>query len=138
MGSPVFTIVNKNGLADPPDPAHPPTDLSKTGLGYGTTHSGYATTPVGCRGGSRCVEGCWGFPYLKIKIEIYIYIHIYIYTYIYSFLCSLLVSISLFLLCFMFFFFSSISNSHFSFVLYFVFSEILVVVFSTIYKSLDS
>ena len=22
---------------------------------------------VGCRGGSRNVEGCWGFPYLKIQ-----------------------------------------------------------------------
>ena len=21
----------------------------------------------GCKGGSRCVDGCWGFPYLKIK-----------------------------------------------------------------------
>ena len=25
------------------------------------------TTLVGCRGGSRYVDGCWGFPYLKIK-----------------------------------------------------------------------
>ena len=25
--------------------------------GYGTTHSGYGTTPVGCRGGNRYVEG---------------------------------------------------------------------------------
>ena len=24
---------------------------------YGTTHSGYGTTPVGCRGGNRYVEG---------------------------------------------------------------------------------
>ena len=23
---------------------------------------------VGCRGGSRYVEGCWGFPYLKIEM----------------------------------------------------------------------
>ena len=23
---------------------------------------------VGCRGGNRNVEGCWWFPYLKIKI----------------------------------------------------------------------
>ena len=37
--------------------------------GYGTTHSGYETTPVWCRGGSRCVEGRWGFPCLKIKIS---------------------------------------------------------------------
>ena len=22
---------------------------------------------VGCKGGSRYVEGCWGFPYLKMK-----------------------------------------------------------------------
>ena len=36
--------------------------------GYGTTHSGYGTTPVWCRGGSRSVEECWGFRYLKIKI----------------------------------------------------------------------
>ena len=29
-----------------------------------------ATCPsVGCMGGSRYVEGCWGFPYLKIKIQ---------------------------------------------------------------------
>ena len=28
--------------------------------GYGTTHSGYGTTPVWCRGRSRNVEGCWG------------------------------------------------------------------------------
>ena len=34
---------------------------------YGTTQTGYETTPVGCRGGNRYVEGCWGFPYLKIK-----------------------------------------------------------------------
>ena len=33
----------------------------------GTTKTGYRTTPVGCRGGSRYVERCWGFPYLKIK-----------------------------------------------------------------------
>ena len=26
-------------------------------IGYGTTHSGYGTTPVGCRGGNRYVEG---------------------------------------------------------------------------------
>ena len=26
---------------------------------------GDGTTPVWCRGGSRYVEGCWGFPYLK-------------------------------------------------------------------------
>ena len=32
-----------------------------------TTHSGYGTTPVWCRGGSRYVEGYWGFPYLKIE-----------------------------------------------------------------------
>ena len=24
---------------------------------------------VGCRGGSRYVEGCWGFPYLKIQLQ---------------------------------------------------------------------
>ena len=24
--------------------------------------TGYGTTPVGCRGGSRYVEGCWGVP----------------------------------------------------------------------------
>ena len=27
------------------------------GTTHGTTHSGYATTPVGCRGGNRYVEG---------------------------------------------------------------------------------
>ena len=27
----------------------------------------YGTTPVWCRGGSRNVEGCWGFPHLKIE-----------------------------------------------------------------------
>ena len=35
--------------------------------GYGTTQTVYGTTPVGCKGGTRYVEGCWGFPYLKIK-----------------------------------------------------------------------
>ena len=29
--------------------------------------TGYGTTSVGCRAGSRYVEGCWGFPYLTIK-----------------------------------------------------------------------
>ena len=29
--------------------------------------TGCGTTPVGCRGGSRYVEGCWAFPHLKIK-----------------------------------------------------------------------
>ena len=32
-----------------------------------TTKTGYGTTPVWCRGASRNVEGCWGFPYLKIQ-----------------------------------------------------------------------
>ena len=32
-----------------------------------TIRKGYGTTPVGCKGGSWYVEGCWGFPYLKIK-----------------------------------------------------------------------
>ena len=31
------------------------------------SRKGYGTTPVGCRGGSRHVEGCWGLPHLKIK-----------------------------------------------------------------------
>ena len=30
--------------------------------------SGYGTTPVWCRGGSRYVWGCWGFPYLKMLL----------------------------------------------------------------------
>ena len=30
-------------------------------------HQWYGTTPVGCRGGSRYVESCWGFPCLKIE-----------------------------------------------------------------------
>ena len=34
---------------------------------HGTTLKGYGTTPVGCRGGSRYVEGCPGFSYLQIK-----------------------------------------------------------------------
>ena len=29
--------------------------------------SGYGTMSVWCRGGSRYVEGCWGFAHLKIK-----------------------------------------------------------------------
>ena len=29
--------------------------------------TGYRTTSVWCKGGSRYVEGCWGFPYLKIN-----------------------------------------------------------------------
>ena len=33
----------------------------------GTTKTGYRTTPVGCKGGNRYVEGCSGFPYLKTK-----------------------------------------------------------------------
>ena len=41
----------------------PPTHLTPSKLGYGTTHSGYGTTPVWCRGGSRY----GGFPYLKIE-----------------------------------------------------------------------
>ena len=32
-----------------------------------TTHSGYGTTPVWCRGGTRYVEGCWGFLTWKWK-----------------------------------------------------------------------
>ena len=33
----------------------------------GTTKTGYGTTPVWCRGGSRYVEGCRGFLYLQIE-----------------------------------------------------------------------
>ena len=45
---------------------------------YETTHSGYGTTPVGCRGGNRYVEGdlltfgylmlddALGFPYYRL------------------------------------------------------------------------
>ena len=33
----------------------------------GLPRRGYGTTSVGCRGGRGYVEGCWGFPYLKIK-----------------------------------------------------------------------
>ena len=29
--------------------------------GYGTTQTGYGTTTVWCRGGSRNVKGCWGW-----------------------------------------------------------------------------
>ena len=36
-------------------------------VGYETTQTGYGTSSVGCRGGSRYVEGCWGFPDLEIK-----------------------------------------------------------------------
>ena len=36
---------------------------------YRTIHSGYGTTPVWCRGGSWYVQGCWEFPYLKIKMS---------------------------------------------------------------------
>ena len=58
----------KNGPAHPPPQPKsdffrrlgPPEDL--------TTQTGYMTTPVGCRGGCRYVEGCWGFPLLKIKM----------------------------------------------------------------------
>ena len=39
--------------------------------GYGTTHSGYGTTPVGCRGGSRNVEGRRGFPFQIFKFPIF-------------------------------------------------------------------
>ena len=35
--------------------------------GYRTTQTGYGTTSVWCRAGSRNVEGCWGFPCLKIE-----------------------------------------------------------------------
>ena len=35
---------------------------------YGTTHSGYRTTLVWCRGGTRYVEGCWGVRYLFVLI----------------------------------------------------------------------
>ena len=35
--------------------------------GYRIIHSGFGTTPVGCRGGSGYAEGCWGFPYSKIE-----------------------------------------------------------------------
>ena len=31
------------------------------------TQSGDGTTPIWCRGGSRNVERCWGFPYVKIE-----------------------------------------------------------------------
>ena len=35
--------------------------------GYRTTHSGYGTTPVGCRGGNRYVEGdLFTFGYLML------------------------------------------------------------------------
>ena len=30
------------------------------------TQATYGTTPAGCRGGSRYVEGCWGCPHLRI------------------------------------------------------------------------
>ena len=33
----------------------------------GTTKTGYGTTSVWCRDGSRNIEGCWGFPYLEIE-----------------------------------------------------------------------
>ena len=39
----------------------------KPSTGYGTTQTGYGTTSVWCKGGSRNVEGYWGFPSLKIK-----------------------------------------------------------------------
>ena len=42
-------------------------DLSLPGLVLGTTHSGYGTTSVWCRSGSRYVEGCWGFLHLNRK-----------------------------------------------------------------------
>ena len=38
-----------------------------TQTGCGTTQTGYGATPVGCRGESRYVEGCWGLPDSKIR-----------------------------------------------------------------------
>ena len=43
----------------------------------GTTHSGYGTTSVWCRGGRRYVQGCWGFPYLKIEKFVGFTIHVF-------------------------------------------------------------
>ena len=63
LGYAFHNIYNKN---DPPDPADPkPSILPGCSR---TTHSGYGTTPVWCRGGNRYVEGCWGVPYLKITM----------------------------------------------------------------------
>ena len=48
------------------------TVVSDSSRGYGTTRTGYGTTSVWCGGGSRNVEGCWGFPYFKIqKLQIF-------------------------------------------------------------------
>ena len=34
---------------------------------------------VGCRGGSRYVEGCWGLSYLKIELCFYLYLYFFIF-----------------------------------------------------------
>ena len=48
-------------------PPYPPLNSQAHQTGYGTTYTGYGTTSVGCKGVSRYVEGCWGFPHLKSK-----------------------------------------------------------------------
>ena len=47
--------------------------------GYGTTHSGYRTTPVGCRGGNRYVEGdLLTFGYLMLDDSLgYLYFRLF-------------------------------------------------------------
>ena len=52
---------------------------------YGTTKTGYATTPVWCRGGSRYVEGCWGFRYLKIKLFFHFDFHFVYFHFMFIF-----------------------------------------------------
>ena len=42
-------------------------DLLATNNQTRAHHSSYGNTPVWCRGGSRYVEGCCGFHYLKIQ-----------------------------------------------------------------------
>ena len=47
--------------------------------GFPTTQTGYGTTPVGRRGGSRYVERCWDFPYLKINNFQSVNVNVYFY-----------------------------------------------------------
>ena len=37
-------------------------------IAHGTTQTGYKTTPIGCKRGSRYVERYWALAYLKIKM----------------------------------------------------------------------
>ena len=46
---------------------------------------------VGCKGGSRFVDGCWGFPYLKInrfKVSLFLFFGVTVLCFIILWFCG--------------------------------------------------